>query len=110
MKVSDLRSAEDYKSFLLTYLAEADYKVTQEEREIILKHISEDRYESLKSLIDRMSDFECLQVITTYKRAYLTDQHVLDELIREMEDIYNANDHKSVLEQNMLLGLKKVLY
>ena len=110
MKVSDLQTAEDYKSFLLTYLAEADFKVTREEREIILKHISADRYDSLKHLIDRMSDFECLKVIGEYKRIHLTNQADLDALIAEMEEVYNANKHKSVLEKNMLLGLKKVLY
>lgn len=110
MKVSDLQTAEDYKSFLLTYLAEADFKVTPEEREIIYKHISADRYENLKHLVDRMSDFECLNVISDYKRIHLTNQADLDALIKEMEDIYNANKHKSVLEKNMLLGLKKVLY
>ena len=110
MKVSDLQTADDFKSFLLTYLAEADFKVTPEEREIILKHISPDRYESLKALIDRLSDFECLQVITDYKRTHLTDQNDLDELIKEMDEIYHANDHTSILEKNMMLGLKKVLY
>ena len=110
MKVSDLQTADDFKSFLLTYLAEADFKVTPEEREIILKHISPARYESLKALIDRLSDFECLQVITDYKRTHLTDQNDLDELIKEMDEIYHANDHTSILEKNMMLGLKKVLY
>lgn len=110
MKVSDIQTLDDFKSFTLIYLAEADYKVTEEEKEIILQHVSLEKYQLIQSLIDRLSDFECLEVISEFRNTYLSDQKVLAEFVEEMEELYNANKHKSILEKNMIMALKKVLY
>ena len=110
MKVSDIQSIDDFKTFTLTYLAEADYKVTEEEKEIIFHHVSQERYEQIKALIDRLSDFECLNVISDYRNNFLSDEKVLDQLVDEMEELYKANKHTSILEKNMIMALKKVLY
>jgi len=109
MEIKYINSAEDFKSFLLTYLAEADYKVTEGEKSIILNHVSSEKYEAIKHSIDRISDFECLDVIENYKDEYLPTPESKAELIAEMEQLYAADHRHSVLERNMILGLKKIL-
>lgn len=109
MEIRDINNAEDFKSFLLIYLAEADYKVTEEEKSIILNHVSLEQYEHIKHAIDRLSDFECLDIIARYQHQYLPNLASKEALLAEMEHLYEIDPKHSVLERNMILGLKKIM-
>lgn len=109
MHIHSIQNEEDYKSFILTFLAEADYNVSPEEKEIILHHVSAEKYEQIKHAIDRMSDFECIGVIESYKNEYLPNPESKAELLNELEELYLADGKKSVLERNLILGLRKIL-
>lgn len=100
---------DDFISFLLTYLAEADYRVSEEEKAIILHHVSLEKYELIKRSIDIKSDYECLEVINENKDHFLPTDASRNELIEEMEALFEADKKKSVLERNMILALKKIL-
>ena len=109
MEIRYVNNPDEFKSFLLTYLAEADYEVSDEEKAIILKHVSVENYNHIKRSIDKLSDFECLDMIESHKNEYLPSHESRLELIAEMEQLYAADHKKSVLERNMILGLKKIL-
>ncbi len=109
MEINEIKSIEDFKSFLLIYLAEADYRVTEEEKTFILSHVTLPKYESIKRIIDKISDYECLEIVDTYKNRFLPDLASRTAFIAEMEQLYAADSRHSVLERNMILGLKKIL-
>lgn len=107
--MTNITTKDDFVSFLLTYVAEADYRVSEEEKAIILQHVSLEKYGQIKRTLDHLSDFECLNVISLHRDEFLPTLDSRMELIDEMEMLYAADHKQSVLERNMILGLKKIL-
>jgi len=104
-----ITTKDDFISFLLTYLAEADYRVSDEEKTVILRHVTKEKYEQIKRSLDSKSDFECLEIISACANDFLPSLESKNELIAEMELLYAVDKKKSVLERNMILALKKIL-
>jgi hypothetical protein len=109
MKVPEIETLDDFTCFLLTYLAEANYRISEGEKEIILAHVSSEKYERIVNFINNRSDYECLQLIDYYRSEFLTDAETREKLLAEMEALYQADEQPSVLERNMILGLKKLI-
>jgi uncharacterized tellurite resistance protein B-like protein len=109
MKVPEIENLDDFTCFLLTYVAEANYRITEGEKEIILAHVSPEKYERIVTFINNRSDYECLQLIDYYRTEFLTDNEKRTALLAEMEALYQADEQHSVLEQNMIRALRKLI-
>jgi uncharacterized tellurite resistance protein B-like protein len=109
MKVPEIENLDDFTCFLLTYVAEANYRITEGEKEIILAHVSPEKYERIVTFINNRSDYECLQLIDYYRTEFLTDNEKRTALLAEMEALYRADEQHSVLEQNMIRALRKLI-
>lgn len=109
MKVPEIENLDDFTCFLLTYVAEANYRITEGEKEIILAHVSPEKYERIVTFINNRSDYECLQLIDYYRNEFLTDNEKRTALLAEMEALYRADEQHSVLEQNMIRALRKLI-
>ena len=109
MKVPEIENIHDFTCFLLTYVAEANYRITEGEKEIILAHVNPEKYERIVTFINNRSDYECLQLIDYYRNEFLTDNEKRTALLAEMEALYLADEQHSVLEQNMIRALRKLI-
>jgi uncharacterized tellurite resistance protein B-like protein len=109
MKVPEIENLDDFTCFLLTYVAEANYRITEGEKEIILAHVSPEKYERIVTFINNRSDYECLQLIDYYRNEFLTDNEKRTALLAEMEALYQADEQHSVLEQNMIRALRRLI-
>ena len=109
MKVPEIENLDDFTCFLLTYVAEANYRITEGEKEIILAHVSPDKYERIVQFINNRSDYECLQLIEYYRKEFLMDDASRALLFAEMEALYQADEKHSILEKNMIMALKKLI-
>lgn len=109
MKVPEIETLDDFTCFLLTYVAEANYRITEGEKEIILAHVSPDKYERIVQFINNRSDYECLQLIEYYRNEFLLNDAERQHLFAEMEALYQADEQHSVLEKNMIMALKKLI-
>jgi uncharacterized tellurite resistance protein B-like protein len=109
MRVPEIETLDDFTCFLLTYLAEADYQISEPEKEIILNHVTADKYERIKRFIDNRSDYQCLELIDYYKSEFLTDEEARKALLEELEVMYQADPKHSVLERNMIMQLRKFI-
>jgi hypothetical protein len=109
MRVPEIETLDDFACFLLTYLAEADYKITEPEKEIILGHVTPEKYERIKRFINNRSDYQCLELIDFYKNEFLTNDEKRQSLLDELELMYQKDSKHSVLERNMIMQLRKIL-
>ena len=109
MKVPEIETLDDFTCFLMTYLAEADYRITPEEKDIILSHVTVDKYDRIKHFIDNRSDYQLLQLIDYYRDEFLKTPEDKQALIQELEMLFHADGRESVLERNMIMGLKKFI-
>ena len=109
MKVPEIETLDDFTCFLLTYLAEADYRISPEENEIILQHVTPEKYERIKRFIDNRSDYQLLQLIDFYRDEFLKTPEDKQALLDEFAMLYKADGNESVLERNMMMGLKRFI-
>ena len=106
---SEIKSYEDYKSFIMICAASSDFNISEEEHEFIVQSIPEKRYQVLKRMAERCSDFECVNIISEHKTIYIKNSEQKKELMKEILELFNSDHNFSTLERNMLIALKKIL-
>ena len=105
----EIKTLEDFKSFILICAASSDFNISEEEHRFITQHISEDRYIKLKRIADRCSDYECINLISSHKDDFIHNEQEKQELINEMMELFNSDHNFNALERNMLVALKRFL-
>lgn len=106
---SDELDYKDFKAFLFLYAARADFKVTEEEADILIDIVPEKRLRELKKLSDSMSDYEVIQLIMNLKEKFLITDATKDRLLEEIMDLFKADDNFSINERNIFRALKRIL-
>ena len=74
-----------------------------------MRHITPEKYERITHFIHKHSDYQLLQLIDNYRDAFLKTPEEKQAVIQELEMLYHADGRESVLERNMIMGLKKFL-
>ena len=105
----EIKSFEDFKSFIMICAASSDFNISEEEHEFIVQHIPEERYIVLKRIADRCSDFECVNLISEHKDEYIRTPQDKSDLINEILELFKSDHNFSTLERNMLIALKRIL-
>jgi uncharacterized tellurite resistance protein B-like protein len=108
MRVAEIQNLDDFTCYLLTYVAEADLKVTPAEKDLILEHVTPEKYEVIKRFIDNRSDYENLQLIDYYKNEFITTEEERNALIEELGKVVHA-DNAGQMEQYMLRAIQKFI-
>jgi uncharacterized tellurite resistance protein B-like protein len=108
MKVPEIQNLDDFTCYLLTYVAEADMRVTPEEKELILQHVTPEKYERIKRFIDNRSDYQNLQLIDYYRGEFVTTAEQREKLLEEMSKIAQADDKVKPMEHYMIRALRKM--
>lgn len=100
---------EEFRTYLLLYAANADLDYSAEEEVMIKNTISLSSYEKVKAVYDKTNDYEHIQTILKYKGIYFPTADQAKELIDQMVMMFNADGNFSVMEQNCLRLLKKLI-
>ena len=109
MRVPEIQNLDDYTCYLLTYVVEADLRVTPEEKEMILQHVTPEKYERIKHFIDSRSDYQNLQLIDYYKNEFVTTAEEREQLLKAMSEIAKADGKTSEMENYMVRALRKMI-
>jgi hypothetical protein len=107
--VTEIKSKQDFKSFILICAASSDFNISEEEHDFIIQLIPEERYKTLKRIADRCSDFECVNIIAEHKDDYLRTPQEKEALLQEIVELFKSDHNYSTLERNMLLAIKRIL-
>lgn len=106
---SEIKSYQDFKSFIMICAASSDFNISEEEHDFIVKSIPEERYLVLKRIADRCSDYECINVISELSKEFINSEDNKQELMKEIIELFNSDENYSTLERNMLIALKRIL-
>jgi uncharacterized tellurite resistance protein B-like protein len=109
MRVPEIQNLDDFTCYLLTYVAEADLRVSPEEKEMILKHVTPEKYERIKHFIDNRSDYQNLQLIDYYRGEFVTSDEDREQLLKEMTELARADGKTSEMENYLIRALRKML-
>jgi hypothetical protein len=100
---------KEFKAYVLLYAANANFFETEEEKEIILSLVDPILYKEIHRELDRDNDYQSIQKILYNMEKYNYSKESLHRLIEDIELVFDADRHHDVLEDNFLIGLKKLL-
>ncbi len=99
----------EFVCFLLIYAAHADLEFSAEERKMIGNLVSEDQVCGLDDVFSEMTDYERIQTIQSYKGLYYPTTDRRDELLDKIKTLFESDGHFSIMEQNMMRMLQRIL-
>ena len=108
-EISTNWSKPEFKAYLMLYAANANFVESEEEREVIQSMLSSDAYKAIHREIAQDNDYQSIQKILYTIDKFEYDKNDLDRLIHDMKEVFNADGHIDLLEENMLRTLKHLL-
>lgn len=102
-------SMEEFKVYLLLYCAFADYEEALEEKEMISKYLDEGHVEMMLEELKSDNDYQSIQKIVTTAQKFFLSKEEVEQTLKEISDLFNADGKFDILEQNLFRGIKRLL-
>lgn len=100
---------EELQTYLFIYCMNADYTETKEELAIFKEHYNSDLYEKLHKEFDLDNDYQTIQKIKTAIDTLGYTKEDINKLFEEIKSLFLSDGKYDVLEQNVMIGLKRML-
>jgi hypothetical protein len=100
---------EEFRAYLLLYAANANFFESEDEREALLKLVRPEVYKKMHKELDRDNDYQSIEKILFTIEKYEYSDEVLSGFMREIEHILNSDNHHDLLEDQLLIGLRKLM-
>lgn len=108
-KIETNWSYKEFLAFFLICAANADLEVNREEKDLILSKVDKDVYKRMKKQFDKNSDYECLQIIQSYKGKFFSTHEDSKKLYMDMINLLLADEEYSKMEKAFFTLLKKTM-
>ena len=102
-------SKEELKAYLLLYCAHADIVESEEEKQLIISKVGEDKYEEIHKEFENDNDYQSIQKIKSTLERYDYSEDELDLLFYEIKQLFLSDGEYDTLERNIEMGLKHIL-
>jgi len=100
---------EEFKTLVMLYAANIDGNIQSEEVKVMLKKSNFDTVEKVEKLFSKMSDMEVLECIRENKALYAATEADRMDLIANVCAVIEADEVCSVMEEQMVRGMRRVL-
>ena len=99
----------EFKAYLLSYAASANYFESEEEKEMIQSIVSDDVYKKIHRELARDNDYQSIQKILYNIKKFEYSKDELHHLVDDITKLFNADGEFDLLEDNMLHALKRLI-
>ena len=100
---------EEFKTLVMLYAANVDGNIKSEEVKIMLEKSGFGTVEKMEKLFSNMNDAEVLDCIRENKAFYADTELNRLEIIHDLCEIIEADDKVSVMEEQMVRMMRRVL-
>lgn len=100
---------QEFKAYLLLYAANSNYFESEAEKETIISMVDPLTYKRIHRELDQDNDYQSIQKILHNIESHNYSKEYLDVLINDIQTVFNADNQHDILEENMLMALKKLL-
>lgn len=100
---------QEFKVLVMLYAANIDGNIQSEEVKVMLQKSDFDTVEKVEKLFDKMSDMEVLECIRENKAQYASTEADRLELMADLCAIIEADEKCTVMEEQMVRGIRRVL-
>lgn len=100
---------KEFLAYLLLYAANADFVVTEEEKEMLFSRIYTQEYEIIHKDFENENDYTRLQTIISFREKYYKDEVSREKLLKDLKDMFLADQKYNSVEKAIFMGLRKIL-
>lgn len=100
---------EEFKTLLMLYAANIDGNVQSEEVKIMLQKSDFETVDKMEKLFAKMSDVEVLNFIRENKPLYAATEGDRIEILADLCAIIEADEKCSVMEEQVVRAMRRVL-
>ena len=100
---------KDFFAYVLMYCAHADFIESGIELDVIKEKVSRERLDEIFQLFETENDYQHIQTINQQLENLNISKDDINALLMEMKTLFFADGDYSQLEQNLMIGLKKIL-
>jgi hypothetical protein len=100
---------DEFLNFIMYYAAMADYNVTPEEKDLIVRHLGNDKYNEVKVFHSQNSDYDNIRAIYYFKEKFCSDQANLQKVYSVVAEVFDADGVYNFYERNMKRALDMLL-
>jgi uncharacterized tellurite resistance protein B-like protein len=102
-------SKQEVKVLAMLYAANVDGDIQSEEVKIMLQKTDFDTVEKVEKLFDKMSDLEVLECIRENKALYASTDTDRMDLIADLCAIIEADEKCTVIEEQIVKAIRRML-
>lgn len=99
---------EEFKAYLLSYVANSNYFETEDEKEVILGMVSGDIYKKIHKELAHDNDYQSIQKILYNLEKFHYSKNELDSLVSDIQRVFNAEGTHDILEENIIRALRRL--
>ncbi len=100
---------QEFKAYLLSYAANANFFESDAEKEVILSMVSSDVYKKVKRELEHDNDYQSIQKILYNIEKFSYSKEEIHRLVEDINLLFNADGQHDILEENMLRAFNKLL-
>ena len=100
---------DEFKTLVMLYAANIDGNIQSEEVKVMLQKSDFNTFEKIEKLFDKMSDAEVLDCIRENKAQYAASEADRLDLIHDLCAIIEADEKCTVMEEQMVKTLRRVI-
>lgn len=100
---------DEFKVMVMLYAANIDGNIQSDEVKVMLKKTDFDIVENVEKLFAKMSDMEVLECIRENKALYAATEADRMDLIANVCAVIEADEVCSVMEEQMVRAMRRVL-
>lgn len=102
-------SKEDLRIYILIYCAKADFNESNIEVDFIKSKLQNSDYDKLHAEFEADNDYQSIQKIQAALNYHGYSEKEVNSLFTEIKALFLSDGKYDQLEQNLLLGLKRIL-
>jgi len=105
-KVKTDWTKKEFKAYVMLYAANANFFESEEEKAIVRGLVSEDTYKEIHREFEQDNDYQSIQKILHNIEKF---EYKEEQLVSDIQKVFNADGEVDLLEQNMLRALKHLI-
>jgi hypothetical protein len=102
-------SKKEFHAYFLIYAARADLNISTEEEYTIHTIVGSDAYKNVINELAQDNDYQSIQKIMAHVEKFKYTGEDIDELFKDMKELFFTDGELDILEENMFMALRRLL-
>ena len=100
---------QDFKAFLLIYMARTDMHIHQKELEMIADELGFKNIDEIQKAADACNDYQCIQLISKLKERFYPGEQGKQELLDKILELIESDGEVHPIEEAIAHGIERLL-